>query len=68
MRSRSWEDDSELAGQLANATEPGHFNRLPRQRQSRRRNLVGKDEQRFVYTDQHGLPGEYLRSSPRMAG
>ena len=32
MRSKSWEDDSELAAQLANATQPGHFNKRPQWR------------------------------------
>ena len=32
IRSKSWEDDLELAAQLAKATQPGHFNKRPRRR------------------------------------
>jgi len=32
MRLKSWEDDSELAAQLAKATQPGHFKKRPQQR------------------------------------
>ena len=36
---------SELAAQLAKVMQPGHFNRVSRQRQSRRRDLATKHEQ-----------------------
>jgi len=41
-----------LAAQLAKATQPGHFNKHPRRRQSRRRDLVANDNKRFADTDQ----------------
>jgi len=52
----------ELAAQLANATQPGRFNRYSRYRQYRRRDPVAKDEQRFADTDQQrASPGKYPR-------
>jgi len=42
----------ELAFQLPKATQPGHFNKHPRRPQSGRRNLVSKDDKRFIDTDQ----------------
>jgi len=35
---------SELAAQLAKATQPGHFNKYPQWRQSRRHDLMAKDD------------------------
>jgi len=43
---------SELAAQLVKATQPGHLNKHPRRQQSRRRDLVAKDDKRFADTDQ----------------
>ena len=52
----------ELAAQLAKATQPGHFNTVSQQRQSRRRDLATKHEQRFADSDQQRVsPGEYPR-------
>jgi len=53
---------SQLAAQMANATQPGYFKRDSRYWQYRRRDLVAKDEERFADTDQqHALLGKYLR-------
>jgi len=43
---------SELAAWLANAMQPGCFNRDSRYWQSQRCDLVAKDEARFTDTDQ----------------
>ena len=53
---------SELVAQLANATQPGSFNRDSRYQQSRRRDPVAKDELRFADTNErHVSLGEYPR-------
>jgi len=53
---------TELAAQLANAMQPGRFNRDSRYWQYRRCNTVAKDEQRFADSDQQRTPpGEYPR-------
>jgi len=54
----------ELAAQLAKATQPGHFNRVSRQRQSRRRDLATKHEQKFADSDQRcASPGAHPRDT-----
>jgi len=53
---------SQLAAQLANATQPGRFNRDSQYWQYRRRDLVVKDEERFADTDQQRASlGNYAR-------
>jgi len=54
----------ELAAQLAKATQPGHFNRVSRQRQSRRRNLAMKHEQKCADSDYRcASPGAHPRDA-----
>ena len=55
---------SELAAQLAKATQAGHFNSVSRQRKSQRRDLATKREQKFADSDHRcALPGAHPRDT-----